>query len=236
MPAELFSKGVHEATGTFEIGDPNLVKEKARTVEIGLKRSEGAFRFDTSAYYTVFDGFIFKELTGERATTSSRHAAGDGSELKQVLFKQRDATFYGVELAGEYDVARVWRGMWGISAQYDFVRAEFSDGENVPRIPPHRLGGGVYYRDMNWAAGVNLLHAFNQDEIGFGETPTAGYTLLGATVSYTVPATASRPEVTVGLKGDNLLNDDVRNAVSFKKDEVLEPGASVRLFGSVKLN
>ncbi|MFA6140829.1 MAG: TonB-dependent receptor [Hyphomicrobium sp.] len=232
---ELFSKGVHEATGTFEIGDPNLAKEKARTVEIGLKRSEGAFRFDTSAYYTVFDGFIFKELTGEMCD-DELSTCGSGSELKQVIFQQRDATFYGVELAGEYDVARVWRGIWGISGQYDFVRAEFSDGENVPRIPPHRLGGGVYYRDMNWAAAVSLLHAFNQDEIGFGETPTAGYTLLGATVSYTMPATATRPEVTVGLKGDNLLNDDVRNAVSFKKDEVLEPGASVRLFGSVKLN
>jgi iron complex outermembrane receptor protein len=228
---------VHEATGTFEIGDPNLVKEEARTVEIGLKRSEGAFRFDTSAYYTVFDGFIFKELTGATCDDElSTCAPGDGRELKQVVFQQRDATFYGVELAGEYDVARVWRGLWGVSAQYDFVRAEFSDGENVPRIPPHRLGGGVYYRDMNWAAAVNLLHAFNQDEIGFGETPTAGYTLLGATASYTVPATAGRPEFTVGLQGSNLLNDDVRNAVSFKKDEVLEPGASVRLFGSVKLN
>jgi iron complex outermembrane receptor protein len=166
-------------------------------------------------------------------------SCGSGSELKQVIFQQRDATFYGVELAGEYDVARVWRGLWGVSAQYDFVHAEFSDGENVPRIPPHRLGGGVYYRDANWAAGVNLLHAFDQNEIGFGETPTAGYTLLGATVSYTANSGSrdmSRPEFTIGLKGDNLLNDDVRNAVSFKKDEVLEPGASVRLFGSIKLN
>jgi iron complex outermembrane receptor protein len=232
---ELFSKGVHEATETFEIGDPNLAKEKARTIEIGLKRAQGAFRFDTSAYYTVFDGFIFKQLTGEMCDDTLA-TCGSGSELKQVIFQQRDATFYGVELAGEYDVARVWRGVWGVSAQYDFVRADFSDGENVPRIPPHRLGGGLYYRDVNWAAAVNLLHAFDQNEIGFNETPTAGYTLLGATVSYTVPATSNRPEVTIGLKGDNLLNDDVRNAVSFKKDEVLEPGSNVRLFGSVKLN
>ena len=36
--------------------------------------------------------------------------------------------------------------------------------------------------------------------------------------------------------GDNLLDDDVRNHVSFKKDEVLLPGRSVRLFGSIKLN
>ena len=39
--AELFSKGTHEATGTFEIGDPNLSEEKARTVEAGLKRATG---------------------------------------------------------------------------------------------------------------------------------------------------------------------------------------------------
>ena len=233
---ELFSKGVHEATGTFEIGDPNLGKEKASTIEIGLKRSAGAFRFDTSAYYTAFDGFIFKQLTGDLCDDELATCGTTGSELKQVVFRQRDATFYGVELAGEYDVARLWRGVWGVSAQYDFVRAEFSDGENVPRIPPHRLGGGLYYRDANWAAGINLLHAFEQDEIGFNETPTKGYTLLGASVSYTVPEAADRPQMTIGLKGDNLLNDDVRNHVSFKKDEVLEPGASVRLFGSISLN
>ena len=42
--------------------------------------------------------------------------------------------------------------------------------------------------------------------------------------------------MTVGIKGENLLNDDIRNSVSFKKDEVLQPGVNVRLFGSVKLN
>jgi iron complex outermembrane recepter protein len=30
--------------------------------------------------------------------------------------------------------------------------------------------------------------------------------------------------------GNNLLNDDMRNSASFKKDEVLLPGASVRGF------
>jgi iron complex outermembrane receptor protein len=42
--------------------------------------------------------------------------------------------------------------------------------------------------------------------------------------------------MTIGLKAENLLDDDVRNAVSFKKDEVLEPGRSIRLYGIVKLN
>ena len=44
------------------------------------------------------------------------------------------------------------------------------------------------------------------------------------------------PEITIGIRGENLLNDDIRNSVSYKKDEVLQPGANVRLFGTVKLN
>ena len=43
-------------------------------------------------------------------------------------------------------------------------------------------------------------------------------------------------QFTVGLRAENLLNADIRNAVSYKKDQVEEPGRSVRLFGSIKLN
>jgi iron complex outermembrane receptor protein len=42
--------------------------------------------------------------------------------------------------------------------------------------------------------------------------------------------------MTIGLKGDNLLDDDVRHHVSFKKDEVLLPGRTIRLYGSSTLN
>ena len=41
-------------------------------------------------------------------------------------------------------------------------------------------------------------------------------------------------EALVGVAGNNLLNDDIRNSVSFTKDEVLMPGRSVRVFANVK--
>ena len=69
------------------------------------------------------------------------------------------------------------------------------------------------------------------------ETPTGGYVLLNAELSYTVKLDVAGeivPQLTIGLKGDNLLDDDVRNSASFKKDEVLQPGRNVRLFGTVK--
>jgi iron complex outermembrane receptor protein len=243
--AELFSHGPHDATGTFEIGDPALTKEVARTIELGLKRTKGSLRFDGSVYYTKFDGFISKFLTGGTCgdtfdTCSISGAPNPGGEFKELLFTQRNATFYGAELAAEYDVAPIWAGLWGVEGQYDFVQAKFDEGDYVPRMPPHRVGAGIYYRDAAWLARIMALHAFAQDELGFEETRTSSYTLVNAELSYTFRGEATHegiaPVTTIGVRGENLLNDDMRNSTSFKKDEVLLPGASVRLFGSVKLN
>jgi iron complex outermembrane receptor protein len=235
---ELYYKGPHDSSATFEIGDPNLKIEAANTFEIGFKRARGDFRFDISAYRTEFKDFIFKRFTGVKCDDDFA-SCGAGTELDQIVYAQQDATFYGAEVLAEHDVARIWRGVWGIDGQYDFVRATFKDGTFVPKMPPHRLGGGIYYRDANWLARVNLLHAFRQDEFATFDTPTPGYNLLNAELSYTTKLDRRAnlvPEITVGLRGENLLNDDIRNSVSFKKDEVLQPGVNLRLFGSVKLN
>jgi iron complex outermembrane receptor protein len=238
--SELFSKGAHEASGTFEIGNPDLGIESAKTVEVGFKRAEGDLRFDTSVYYTQFADFIYRQVTpGVFCDDTLASCSPGAAELQQITFQQRDATFYGAELTAQYDVAPIWNGVWGVDGQYDFVNAEFSNGENVPRIPPHRLGGGIYYRDPAWLFRTGLLHAFDQDKIGLGETPTDGYTLLSTEVSYThswAAMSGATTEYTVGIKGENLTDDEVRNHVSFLKDRVLQPGASVRLFGSIKLN
>lgn len=243
--AELFSKGVHEATETFEVGNPFLEKERAATAEIGFKRAKGQFRFDASAYYTQFYGFIFKDKQGRCGLTIDTCDPGEGDPdhgaLDLVRFEQRDATFHGAEIAAEYDVAPIWRGVWGIDGQYDFVRARF-EGDNVPRIPPHRLGGGLYYRDDNWFARVGVLHAFRQDKVNIetNELETPGYTLVSAELAYTVRSTAPTDvvrEMTIGIKGENLADDEVLNHASFKRsEEILLPGANVRVFGSLKFN
>ena len=38
----------------------------------------------------------------------------------------------------------------------------------------------------------------------------------------------------VGLVGNNLLNENIRNSVSYNKDEVLLPGIGVRAFANLK--
>jgi iron complex outermembrane receptor protein len=160
-------------------------------------------------------------------------------ELNQAIYSQRDATFRGGEFQSQLDIGPLNGGIWGIENQFDVVRATFTDGTNVPRIPPLRIGGGLFWRDDAWLARVNLLHAFPQHNIALvGETPTQGYNDLRAEISYRWKPTRLTPdslrEVVVGLAGTNLLNDDIRNSVSYTKDEVLMPGRGVRFFANVK--
>ena len=90
----------------------------------------------------------------------------------------------------------------------------------------------------NWLLRVNLLHAFAQRNIDpTNETPTKGYNLLRAEISYRMlfdPGDPLSRELRLGLVGDNLLNEDIRNSVSFRKDEVLLPGANLRFFANAR--
>lgn len=85
-----------------------------------------------------------------------------------------------------------------------------------------------------------MLHAFDQDRFSIEdeEIATPGYTLVSAELSYTTTLDAAAgslaPQLTIGVKGENLADDDVLNHASFQRREnVLLPGANVRLFGKV---
>ena len=64
-----------------------------------------------------------------------------------------------------------------------------------------------------------------------------GYNLLKVEISHTRELKndpTGIKQITVGVVGNNLLNEDIRNHVSYTKDQVLMPGAGVRAFASVK--
>jgi iron complex outermembrane receptor protein len=233
---ELYSRGSDGASGTFVIGNPDLKIETAESVEVGLKRSSGQLRFEASLYYTRYLDFIFKQVTGNFCTDTFASCGATGP-LLQVAYGQRDANFRGAELMAQLDVTPLSDGMLGIDTQFDVVRATFADGSNVPRIAPMRVGGGVWWRSAEWYARLGVLHAFTQNDIALNETSTAGHNLLKAEVSYThtfAKVDGGLRDITFGVTGDNLLDEQVRNHISFKKAEVLQPGRGVRLFTSMR--
>jgi len=125
----------------------------------------------------------------------------------------------------------------GWDGQYDTLRATFTDGGNVPRIPPMRLGAGAYWRSDTWFARLGLLHAFAQTDIAPFETATAGYNLLRAEIvhrRYLRSSPWGPVEITTGIAGDNLLDVDIRNHAQFHKDEILLPGRNFKFFLNVR--
>lgn len=230
---ELFSKGPHEATETFELGDPSLGKETAISTELSLRREGKDYAFEAAIYRTKFNGYVLKSLTGETCDdtydTCTNVPGGTGTELNQVRYSQQDATFRGLELSGRHSILDLGGGIVGLDGQFDMVRAELDNGSNVPRIPPMRVGAGVYYEADKLTGRVGFLYAFRQNDVGAFETETSGYTLLNAELHYLLSKeiTGSTP-VEFSIIGENLLNDDVRNHVSFKKDGMLLPGRNVR--------
>ncbi|GEP04766.1 hypothetical protein MOX02_28040 [Methylobacterium oxalidis] len=75
--------------------------------------------------------------------------------------------------------------------------------------------------------------AFAHTEVAPLETVTPGWNDRRAEINRTAPldpAVFGASEITFGLQGRDLLDDRIRNSASGKKDEILLPGRSVRLF------
>lgn len=235
---ELFARGPHEATETFEIGNPDIVIERAVSFEISVRRPAAQDRrlaFEASAYHTAFTNFIFKQDTGffcgDGFTTCGLVGApGVDDELRQIVYLQADTTYYGAELSGSYRLMEWPDGAFSVGGRYDFVKAEFDGGGNMPRVPPARYGLSGTLDHKAFHGRVAMLRVDDQSDVAGGETETKGYTDLRVEVSRGFAVHSNSHALEVGVTGSNLLDEAARNHISFKKEDVLLPGRSLRLF------
>jgi len=237
---ELFAKGPHEATETFEVGDPTLGKESATSFDLSLTQNTGDLSLEANLFYTSFSDFIFKQNTGfvcgeEFDTCGIDGALGVEDELTQIAYRQSDADFHGAEFAARWSALDLADGRLGFDGRFDYVRGKLDAGGNVPRITPLRYGAGVFFENDNLFSRISFLRASEQNDVATNETSTNGYTDVRAEATYTFFLPQSDREIELGVVGTNLLDDDIRNHVSFKKDDVLEPGASALFFVRARL-
>ena len=61
---ELFARGPHEATSTFEVGNPLFNEETSYTGEVRVAGSFDRFRFEATGFATYYDNYIYGLLTG----------------------------------------------------------------------------------------------------------------------------------------------------------------------------
>jgi iron complex outermembrane receptor protein len=133
--------------------------------------------------------------------------------------------FYGAEAEIKYALTD-----WLDAAVFgDYVRARTRDHENLPRIPPGRLGGTLEARLDGWQAFVQFYHVFAQHKDAPFESSTGGYNMLNAGVAYGGEALGPLTGWQVYLRANNLLNEKAFVHTSFIKDSAPLPGLNVTL-------
>ena len=209
---ELLAHGPHIANQTFEVGDHTLDSESNLHGEIGYRIHAGKLTGNIVIYTDDFDGYIYQENTGQE-----EHG------LPVMQWSQQDAEFIGGEVEINYDIGHFINGHWQLSGFYDRVRAKLDNGENVPLMPPSRIGLGLDWHSDYWSVTANWIHVNDHDRLADHETATPGYDLLNAEVSWLIPNNGET-SWEIFLKGHNLLNEDIRNSTSHLKDRAPQIG------------
>jgi iron complex outermembrane receptor protein len=214
---ELFSDGPHAATNAYEIGDPDLAKEKSLGFDASIKKSGGPLTGEVSFFRNAFTGYIFESFTEEEI-----------DELQVVRYEQRDATFSGFEARAEARLVEGAEQHLSLEGSVDYVRAEVQPtSDPLPRIAPARMSAAIHYRDPRFDARAEVRRTGAQDRVSEFETPTEAYTFINAAVSYRIFG-GSRTVTDLLLRGTNLTDSLGRNHVSYLKDLVPLPGRDVR--------
>lgn len=229
---QLYAFGRHAAAGTFEVGDPDLVKETYVNLELGLDRHLGNLQYDMTLFYTHVDDYIFlgnvDDGTGNPLMVDDVGDPNGGNLRNTLAFNQQaDATFYGAEVKAALTVLDGANSVLPLTlrASADIVRGRLNDGGNLPRITPPRLGIGADTAWQNVEFSVDYRRVFQQNRTAEVESKTDGYNLLGADVAY-YPLNVNGLRVFVA--GRNLSNSDGRRHQSFFKDEAPIIGRTVR--------
>lgn len=222
---ELYANGAHVATGTYELGNPNLSKEKAVSSDLALRFDNGTHTGRVGVFYSHFSNYIGLLGTGR---TLNDEGEPDANGIPEYTYSGVRARFTGFEASDHWKLGESAYGKFALELSGDYTRATNLDtGEALPRIAPLRLSSGLLWELDHWQARVDVEHASNQGRVPDNESGTHGYTTLGASAGYHFDVGSS--QWLAFVKGDNLTNQTVRYASSILRDIAPAPGRGIEV-------
>jgi iron complex outermembrane receptor protein len=252
--SEVFSNGAHLATNTFELGalfsvnelteqvelsDNKIDLETSLSADITFRKFEGNVGIIVSAFYNRIDDYYYQRNIGLTSEIFEEEGHDEDESLEEehgheddafdiFVYEQSDVDLYGIESEFIYQVTPSFTAkLFG-----DYIRAELTSGENLPRIPPLRIGSEFNYTGNKFSATLTAQRYFDQNKTAENETSTDGYTIVDANFNYYVNGIGD--DLVVFLKVDNITDEEARVHTSFLKDSVPLParGFSVGVRGS----
>lgn len=233
---ELLALGPHLATRSFDIGNIQLSNETVNMIDLSLNWQTRYFSSRMNGYYNHIDNFIYQRNTGlvyELDSESVHQSCVGESECITVLaYDQRNAVFSGYEAEIKTSLYRAPQGDLSMTIFSDYVRGRFTQGnrDDVPRMPPLRYGFELGFSNNVWNAALRYTRGEAQKHSGENEIRTNSFHLLTASLDYQLKM-GRWGDLWVFAKASNLLNDEIRNSVSFLRNFAPEPGRSF-IFGA----
>lgn len=232
---ELLALGPHLSTRSFEVGNVQLKNETVNMADFGFDWKSERISARINGYYNRTDNYIYLRNTGlvyEIDNEVIRQRCVSDSECVSIFaYDQRNAEFAGFESRIDATLYELPRGNVLLTVFSDYVRGRFVNGDrdDVPRMPPLRYGAELGFGNSLWNAALRYTRGETQTHPGKNEISTGGYHLLTATADYQIKA-GTWGDLWLFVKGHNLLNEEIRNSVSFLRNFAPEPGRSF-IFG-----
>ncbi len=206
---ELYSDGLHHGSASIEVGDLNLVPEKAYNLIASLKyKNHERFSGEVSVYHNYIRNFIY--LAPQQPPTLTIRGA-----FPTFFFRQVDARFFGADLSASYSPAN---GLF-LTGRAAILRAmNLTENNYLALMPADRFEGGVRFefndgeRLMGPFVKAGVAHTLLQTRTPLNEdyapAPPA-YTLVQLGGGFMIPMEVGNLEC--GLTLDNATNTRYRN-------------------------
>lgn len=218
---ELLADGYHDATRSFERGSINLKQETSYNLDLGYRFRTDWLRAEFDLFHNWASDYIFQQRNGEFVDEDGNPCAVDCKPV--VVSSQQDAIFKGYEAKLIAPLMENHYGLVELTLFSDYTRGQFVNGGDVPRMPPLRYGFQLDYNRDKLSSYLRLTRADDQPHAGDFETSTAGYYLLNVGVNYQLKASEDAT-LMVFAKGNNLLNENIRNSISYLRNFAPEAG------------
>jgi iron complex outermembrane recepter protein len=224
---ELFSSGVHEGAGIFEIGNNALQSETTLTADTGIKLRKKTIRAELNAYANRIDNYIYSVPTGATFNDSET-----GSQFPEYRNTQGRALIYGGEFDMEYSPLR-WLAVAG---GVDMIQGRNESlNEPLALIPANRYRIGFTLSTnrigpvLNPYLNLKSRYVARKTEISSQErllySGFADYTVLSASIGGDFAVAGDMWNWTIGA--DNLLNQRYVDYLNRQKLFALNPGINV---------
>jgi iron complex outermembrane receptor protein len=230
---ELFSDGFHHATRSYEIGNANLKKELSNNLDLSYQFDASWVKADLSLFHNWVSDYIYQQRDAAQLFNAEdgEFIANDSdcAECFPLLHSQQKAAiFKGFEAKTVFPLMDNKLGLVDLTLFGDYTRGTFDNGGDVPRMPPLRYGVQVSYDKHEWSSNVRLTRGEAQTNAGENETTTPAYLLLNLGTQYKI-AHFAQSDILLFAKGKNLLDENIRNSVSYLRNFSPEMGRSAEV-------